>query len=255
MRVDAATGFVDRSRFAHGWLAGAAAHMQRDFTPEQLWRILARNRFEGCVTAALLDQPEEVDWLLGLASAHDFVLGVVGGGGPADWDRWQRETAFRGVVLEAPDTEAAGEAARRGLAIEITGCAAAAKLAEDLPEAQISLAHMGRPSWRPEDFAVWASAMEDLARAPNVYVKISGLINDAGPEGWRAATYRPWIDHLIGHFGPDRLMYGSDWPRCMHSGTWKEHLAAFTQAMGARTEEFREKILGGTAARFYGLGA
>jgi len=94
-------------------------------------------------------------------------------------------------------------------------------------------------------------AMERAAQIPNLWVKISGLINEAGPEGWRADTYRPYIQHLMAVFGPKRLMYGSDWPNCMHTGTWKESMAAFTQALGAQSMETRSLILGENAAEFY----
>ena len=83
-------------------------------------------------------------------------------------------------------------------------------------------------------------------------VKICGLINSAGA-GWQAATYRPFVQRLLERCGPARLMHASDWPHCMHTGTWKESLAAFTQSLGAQTIEVRSQILGGNAARHYRL--
>jgi L-fuconolactonase len=254
MRIDAAAGFVDRARFRYPWLAGAPAHMQRDFTPAQLETILARNRFEGCVAVPLLDDPTEVDWLLTIAAAHSLVRGVVGTATPTNWERWQRQPAFCGVLIAA-ELDAAREAVRRGLCIETANLASALLFAESFPEARLALAHLGRPSWRAEDFNSWREAVDRLAGAPNVYVKVSGLLVDSSPVLRRAAVCRPWIQHLISVFGPDRLMYGSDWPRCMYFGTWKEHLAAFTQAMGPQTERFRDQILGETALAFYGLSA
>jgi L-fuconolactonase len=82
-------------------------------------------------------------------------------------------------------------------------------------------------------------------------VKVCGLINDAGASGWRAETFRPLVQSMLAWFGPDRMIYGSDWPHCMHTGTWKESLAAFTQALGAQTMQVRSKILGENAARWY----
>jgi L-fuconolactonase len=61
------------------------------------------------------------------------------------------------------------------------------------------------------------------------------------------------FEWLIGLFGAERLMFGSDWPYSMPQKIWKESLALFTQALGARTTEFREQVLGDTAARVYGL--
>jgi L-fuconolactonase len=64
---------------------------------------------------------------------------------------------------------------------------------------------------------------------------------------------RPFVARALALFGPDRLMFGSDWPHGLPEFTWKQNLAAFTQAIGAQPIEVREQLLGGTAARVYGL--
>jgi L-fuconolactonase len=86
-----------------------------------------------------------------------------------------------------------------------------------------------------------------------VYCKLSGMITEADPQSWTADHLRPYVSHVVRSFGPDRLMFGSDWPVCMLAGTWKEALAAFTQCIGAQPIEVREKLLGETARRFYGI--
>jgi len=79
------------------------------------------------------------------------------------------------------------------------------------------------------------------------------MITEAHPAKWSAEDLRPYVQHVLGLFGPDRLMFGSDWPVCLLAGSWKEVLAAFTQALGAQSIPSREKILGDTAQRFYKL--
>ena len=64
---------------------------------------------------------------------------------------------------------------------------------------------------------------------------------------------RPYVQHALRFFGPGRLMFGSDWPNGLPTCTWKASLALFTQAIGAQSIETREQLLGGTAARFYGI--
>ena len=83
--------------------------------------------------------------------------------------------------------------------------------------------------------------------------QLSGMITEAHPASWKPDDLRPYVSHVLRIFGPDRLMFGSDWPVCITAGTWKQVLAAFTQAIGAQSIDIREKLLGGTAARFYGL--
>jgi L-fuconolactonase len=97
-----------------------------------------------------------------------------------------------------------------------------------------------------------ASAPPSLARYPNLFAKISGLISHA-PTGWKAAEFQPAVRAALEVFGAQRVMYGSDWPSYLPEGTWKAALAAFTQAIGPQTLETREQLLGGTAQRFYGL--
>jgi L-fuconolactonase len=82
-------------------------------------------------------------------------------------------------------------------------------------------------------------------------MQVDRLLNFAGAEGWRADRYRPWVQHLLSRFGPGRVAYGSGWPLSMPHATWKESLACFTQAMGARTMSDRELILGENALKFY----
>ena len=91
------------------------------------------------------------------------------------------------------------------------------------------------------------------AQHPNLFAKISGLITDA-PTQWKAAEFQPAVRAALAAFGPERVMYGSDWPSYLPVGTWKEALAAFTQAIGPQTLETREHLLGGTARRFYRIG-
>jgi predicted TIM-barrel fold metal-dependent hydrolase len=78
MRIDACVSFCDRSRFHYPWMASAPAHMQRDFTPEDLWRILSRNRFEGAVVRPALGTGEEREWLQELEARHPWILAVAG---------------------------------------------------------------------------------------------------------------------------------------------------------------------------------
>jgi L-fuconolactonase len=70
---------------------------------------------------------------------------------------------------------------------------------------------------------------------------------------WTADHLRPYVQHVWKLFGPDRCMFGSDWPVCLLAGTWKETLAALTQAIGPLPLEVRNKLMGETAAMFYRL--
>lgn len=230
-------------------------HFTPEILPSLLWPILKRNRFEGSIVVTRLETVEDTRWLLDLTAEHEFVRGVVGWADLSDpgiLDEYQRHEKFRGVRWPGAEDVDFSEVVRRGLTLDLPpDLDAALRIAQRYADLRIAIDHVGRPSlirWGPEE---WAKKIESLAQAPNVFVKISGLITDA-PTEWSAAQFQPYVRHVLRTFGPDRVMYGSDWPTYLPVGTWKEALAAFTQAIGAQTMEVREQLLGGTAMRFYG---
>ena len=263
MRIDSEVSLCDRARFVYPWMESAAPHMRRDFSIEDIGLILARNRFSGAVLTGLLaDEPAETDWLLELAAlsgpaglARGVMTAVASS--PALWDRWQQRhqppwgPALLGVA-QAP-LAVARELASRGLRCTMDPATAVAAL-EICPDLRVLVRATAGQRF-PADGALdeWRETMAPLESARGVSVLISSLINEAGPAGWQAGTYRPWVQHLLARFGAERILYGSGWPLCMHSGTWKEELACFTQALGAQTIETRELILGKNAAQWFGL--
>lgn len=137
-------------------------------------------------------------------------------------------------------------------------------LAERHPDLPIVIDHASKPQIRngkaaAEGFAGWAPAMEALAACPNVVCKISGMLTEAAP-GATAADLNPYMDHLLAAFGPQRLMWGSDWPVVIlgreDSKTpyvdWFDMVSGWLQS---RNESAKAAILGGTACRFYGIEA
>jgi L-fuconolactonase len=235
-------------------------HFTPEIRPALLWPILKRNRFEGSIVVSKLQTVEETRWLLEVTAEHDFVQAVAGWADLSDanvgatLDEYQQWPKFRGVVWSGESDLPAGlaEVERRGLTLDLSpNLELAARIAERFPGLRIAIDHLGRLSLAPMPFDEWGRALEAAAEAPNVFGKLSGLITDA-PTRWNAAQFQPYARHALRVLGPERLMYGSDWPSYLPVGTWKEALAAFTQSIGGQTMEVREQLLGGTAMRFYG---
>jgi L-fuconolactonase len=223
-------------------------HFTTEYLPELLFPILKRNRFEGSVVVVNHPSVEQSRWLLEQAAEHDFIRAVVGWADLTDpllgdtLDEFQRHPKFRGLCYwfagELP--HGLGELARRGLTLDV-GTGFTPALAQQFPELRIAIDHVGTAR------AVLPPAAEQY---PNVFAKISGLITGV-PGQWKAADFQPTVRAALAAFGPQRVMYGSDWPSYLPEGTWKEALAAFTQAIGPQTMETREQLLGGAARRFY----
>ncbi len=214
--------------------------------------ILARNRFDGAIL--VVDVPPFPD-------AGPNIAGLLVRNGGADGrtlDEYQRDTRFRGICasLEHGIPAVAEELARRGMPLDLemrpADFPAIFRLAESLPDLRLAIDHLARPLFHLGPTDEWLRGMESAARLPNVVCKISGLLTEVELP-WKAAPIRPFVQHALAVFGPQRLMFGSEWPVRLPDITWKESLAAFTQSIGAHTMEVRERLLGGTAAEFYRL--
>jgi len=224
---------------------------------EQLWPILERNRFDG----AILIQPEPSEELtlraLDYAKDLPFIKAVsawVNLGAkdlPTKLDQLQSAyPKFRGVVHRPTGAFDTKELARRELTVDFL--LAPGQFREFEPQitasdAQIVIADLASPT----EFDNWSDCIRKIAAAPHVSLKLSGLLTVDPKEPWNAAYLKPFVQHAIECLGPDRLLFGSGWPDCLAGGNWKEALAAFTQAIGAHSIDFRETLLGANAARLY----
>jgi predicted TIM-barrel fold metal-dependent hydrolase len=213
--------------------------------------VLARNRFDGAIlVVAGLPFPETGPHIIGVSLRHSDADSHT-------LDECLRDSRFRGICasLERGTPVIAEELARRGLPLDVEmhpeDFPALLALAERLPDLRIAIDHLARPTFQAGPNDHWLRGMESAARLPNVFCKISGLLTGVEQLPWKAASIRPFVQHALAVFGPQRLMFGSEWPVRLPEVTWKESLAAFTQSIGAHSMEVREQLLGGTASEFY----
>lgn len=275
MRIDAHQHFWDLSRFEYPWMPPVPTPLRRDFLPEDLEPALARNKFDGTIVVQATTTTAETEWLLSLAAEHDFILGVVGWVDLTDprvgevLDRLQRNPRFKGVrhPVEAEEDDAwllrqdvlrgFRELERRSIPYDLLirprHLALVTSLSERVPSLPLVIDHLAKPAIRTGRFDDWARDLEEVARIPQVHVKVSGLITEAEWKTWTAGHLRPYVQHAWKTFGPARCMYGSDWPVCLQAGIWKEVLAGFTQALGPVVKEVRTGVMGENAGRFYNL--
>ena len=273
MRIDAHQHFWDLDRFPYPWMPPAPSPLRRKFLPEDLQPILERNRFDGSIVVQATTVPEEGPWLLEFASTHPMVLGVVAWVDLTDpalgktLDRLQANRKFSGIrhpVHDEPDDRwllrtdvLAGlkELERRKIPYDLLlrpqHLPAAIELVGRVPDLKMVIDHIAKPLIAKQQMAGWAQDMEKISKSPNIYVKMSGMITEAESKTWTADHLKPYVHHVWKLFGPDRCMFGSDWPVCLLAGVWKEALAGFTQALGPTPQAERNKVMGETAARFY----
>ncbi|KUO15144.1 amidohydrolase family protein [Streptomyces dysideae] len=129
----------------------------------------------------------------------------------------------------------------------------AIRLAERLPNLPLVLDHAGKPPIARQDLDHWERGVRRLAAHPQVRCKVSGLVTEADHEKWTVDDIRPVWDVLLAAFGPDRLMFGSDWPVCVLAGGWNRWAAGVEELLADCSPAEAEAVLAGTATTFYRL--
>jgi L-fuconolactonase len=222
-------------------------------TPEFLALAAASTspRVAGVVGWVDLTRPDVADALAALAGAEggDRLVGIRHQvQGEAD-PRWLcRPDVRRGL-------RAVGEA---GLAYDLLTLPhqlpAAVETVRALPDVRFVLDHLSKPPIARGELRPWADDLRALAACPNVAAKLSGLVTEADWTGWSVRQLRPYGTAALDAFGPNRLMFGSDWPVCLlAAGSYGEVVDVARQLTDHLTATERAEVFAGTARRWYGL--
>ena len=128
-----------------------------------------------------------------------------------------------------------------------------AKLLTLVPQTRFVLDHCGNPSVRSRNLSTWKADLARVAERPNLIAKVSGIVASAAPGPWTADDLAPIIDHVLDTFGPDRVVFGGDWPVCTLAATLREWVEALQAIVSRRSEADRRKLFHDNAERFYRL--
>ncbi|MHB1711383.1 MAG: amidohydrolase family protein [Acidimicrobiales bacterium] len=131
-------------------------------------------------------------------------------------------------------------------------CAARDKV-RAVPAGRFVLGHAGKPPIASGQIEPWRGALTSLARLPNVAVKLSGSVTEADPGDWNFEDLRPFAEATIDAFGPQRTMFGSDWPACLPAASYDQVAGVVEAATAALSEPEQAQGCGGTASEWYGL--
>jgi L-fuconolactonase len=268
--VDAHHHLWDPTRRTYDWMAGLDP-IRKTYTEADLRAVTPAS---ATVLVQTVPSVEETEEFLAIAESSSLVAGVVGWVDLTAPDVADRLAALDGRHLvgirhqaqDEPDPEwlVRPEVVRGVHAVAAAGLTydllvkpaqheAAIALADAAPGVRLVLDHAGKPAIADGDYEPWARFLTAIAARPNVFCKLSGLVTEADWTTWTVEELRPYTDHVLASFGPERVMFGSDWPVCELAATYEQvYSAAETLTAELSTSE-REEVFAGTATRAYPL--
>lgn len=257
------------------WINEAMARIRKDFLPWDLHPLLRDNGVSGCIVVQADQSEEETDFLLGLAESYAFIKGVVGwvdlqgeniGERLAHYSTYEKFKGVRHIVQDEPDRNfmggkafqnGIGELSKYDLTYDILihpdQLASAIALVSTFPQQRFVINHLAKPSVSKGFDSVWASHLEMLASHPNVFCKLSGLVTQVDNYSWDQDQLTPFLSFALECFGPNRLMFGSDWPVSLLAASYNQVIEMMAQFLTDLPPSEQEKIMSGNAIRFYGL--
>lgn len=269
-RVDAHHHLWDLAVRDQPWINGPAlAPLRRSFGVDDLYA--AAQGIDATVVVQTVCVPEETPDLLALAAEHQLIAGVVGwvdltapdvadalAGLEREWlvgirhqvqgerdPRWLCRDDVRAGLRAVADA---------GLVYDLLTLPpqlpAAIETVRALDDLVFVVDHLSKPPIASGELEPWATHMRTLAAHENVVCKLSGLVTEAAWETWTVDDLRPYAETVLEAFGPERVMFGSDWPVCTLAASYQEVVAAAEALVGPSE---REQIFGETARRTYTL--
>jgi len=275
MKIDSHQHFWRYDSARDSWITDAMQVLKRDFLPDQMVLDLDANGIDASIAVQADQSEQETLFLLDLAERSNRIAGVVGWidlRSPQLDDRLQFFTkfkklrGFRHIVQAEPDDRfLVRRDFMRGISrlrefdftydilIYPKHLPAAIDLVAKFPEQRFVIDHMAKPEIKTGNSASWAANMRSIAGSPNVFCKLSGLVTEADSHHWTAADFAFYLDVVFEAFGPDRLMFGSDWPVCLLAGSYRQVTRLIEDYVGRHAAGESAKVFGANAIRFYGL--
>lgn len=274
-KIDAHQHFWQYNAQEYGWIDDSMRLLRRAFMPEDLAALMKETGISGSVVVQARQSLTETNWLLDLAEANRTILGVVGWVPLADpalaemLSELTERKKFKGVrhVIhdEADDQFILGKEFGKGIAklrehnltydllIFERHLPQTIQFVDRHPNQVFILDHVAKPRIRETMIQPWRDNLAKLAKRKNVYCKLSGMATEANWDTWSKQQLRPYLETVVNAFGPERLMFGSDWPVCLVAvgyRRWVELVNEFTDEL---SDDEKARIFGGTAIEAYGL--
>lgn len=277
IRVDSHHHFWKYSVEEYGWIQESMSVLRRDFLPNDLLVEIQSTHMDYVVSVQARQSLRETQFLLEQATGNPWIKGVVGWIPLADPQVGKTIEALKGqkllkgvrhVVqdetderfLDRDDFNAGGRLLKAcdwvydilifGRQLPMT-----VRFVDRHPEQRFVLDHIAKPVIRSEGLdRDWEKGFRELAKRPNVMCKFSALVTEVRDPKWSVELLRPYWDVAIEAFGPERLMFGSDWPVCLLRSSYADWVAAVSVYASQLSQDEQSNFWGRNANRAYRLG-
>ena len=274
MRIDSHQHFWKYDANRDSWIDDSMKILRKDFLPSDLEPLLQENNIEACIAVQADQSEEETTYLLKLADENDFIKGVIGWVDLKKWNLEERLTFFcknkkfkgvRHILQDEANDFVFNNKFQKGISVlkkfnlvcEILICPAQLiniiSLVNDFPNQIFVLDHMAKPNIKDQKIDTWQKDITTLAKADNVYCKISGMVTEAHWKDWKPEDFKPYLDIIFASFSVDRLLFGSDWPVSLLAADYDDVLKIIKDYMNFFSDEDKNKIFFKNAVRVYQL--
>jgi L-fuconolactonase len=274
LRIDSHQHFWQLSRGDYDWLESEPIGIRRDFLPDDLLPLLLQAGVDKTILVQAAETVPETDFILSLASKHDFIAGVVGWvdmntpRSLAILERFSQHPKFLGIrpVIQGiadpswmlkPELDPffiwliehdfSFDALVKPIHLNYL-----ITLLSRYPSLRVVIDHGAKPNIAKGDFAEWPKHMAEIADKTSAYCKLSGLATEAGGLV-SLQRLQPYMTHLIDCFGTKRVMWGSDWPVCNLALSYQAWVEMTHEFIKIFSSEDQADIFGGNAQKFYKL--
>jgi len=275
MVIDSHQHFWMYDPVKHEWIDDDMHRIRKHFLPEDLKKNYIQHQIDGCIAIQADQTLEETDFLIDLASKHNFIKGIVG------WVDLQAKTIDK--VLEEYSAQSIVKGFRhvvqgeldpnfilrpnflRGLSalkpyhftydilVFPHQLGAVLELVKRMPNQQFVIDHGAKPYIKDGFYDGWATLMKAIGKYPNVYCKLSGLITEANYNTWTPEQIKPYLELVFEAFGSKKLLFGSDWPVCLVAGNYEQVKTLITNFIANLSHDEQTDILGKNAIQFYNI--
>lgn len=251
------------------------APIRRDYLPADLKPQIDAVGVDRTIFVQTQHNTAENDWVLQLATENDYIAGVVGWVDLASPDceeqllRYKDHPKFVGirhVTHDEPDDDfIVRPDVINGLRVLekhqvpfdllffVKHLHHAQTLARELPNLPMVIDHLAKPRIKDGAMDDWLDNFRAAAQFPNICCKLSGMVTEADWQNWTPTNLKPYVETALECFGPERCMYGSDWPVCELAGSYEQVYNALVDVLGPISDAERDAIFSETATRFYNL--